>query len=188
LTAVAYALCLVLILALIAVHTPPVRRIVAGRVTAFFASRHIDVSVVDLRYNLPRASMTMRDVRVHPTAWRNAHALLTIGRAHIDVSLPASLRGRYVVQTGEVDLSYFVDEHGSQERSSSTLTVPGAEVNGRVEVTSDRQLQVTVTTRSGDLEQLLSLIESLTGRLRLVARPTHRRARRDRALGLGWPF
>jgi hypothetical protein len=100
-----------------------VRRIVAGRVTAFFASRHIDVSIVDFRYNLLRTTMTVRDVRVHPTAWRNAHAFLTIGRAHIDVSLPELLRGRYVVQTGEledVDFSYFVDEHGSQEAPPST--------------------------------------------------------------------
>jgi outer membrane protein assembly complex protein YaeT len=100
-----------------------VRRIVAGRVSAFFASRHIDVKVVDLRYNLLRASMTMREVRVHPTAWRNAHALLTIGRAHIDISLPELLRGRYVVQTAgleEVDFSYFVDEHGSHEAPPST--------------------------------------------------------------------
>ena len=67
------------------------------------------------RYNLLDASLTLQHLHVRSTTWRDGPPFLTIGRAHVDVSLLQLLRGRYVLESGtldDVDVHYLVDEQG----------------------------------------------------------------------------
>jgi len=59
--------------------------------------------------------VNLRNVRIRSTTWPDAPVFATIGRAQVDLSLVQLLRGRYVVQSGNVDnvdIHYFVDEQG----------------------------------------------------------------------------
>jgi outer membrane protein assembly complex protein YaeT len=115
LTWIACVIGLLIVVALIAIHTSPVRRFVGDRIAALLAGQHIDVNAREFDYNLFNASLRLGDVRIGSTAWRNGPALVTIGHAHITLSLRQLLRGRYVVQSGsveDVDVHYLVDEHG----------------------------------------------------------------------------
>ena len=106
---------LLLILALIALHTSPVRRFVNERIAAILARQHVSFSARSLDYNVLAGSVTLQDVRVGPTTWREAPVFATIRRARIDLNLFQLLRGRYVIQSGtgeDVEVHYFVDEQG----------------------------------------------------------------------------
>jgi hypothetical protein len=109
------ALCALIIVALIAVHTPPARRFVANQVVALLAREQIEFSTNQLGYNVLNASVNLRDVRLRSTTWPDAPVFATIGRAQIDISLVQLFRGRYVVQSGIVDdvnIHYVIDEQG----------------------------------------------------------------------------
>ena len=111
----AAVICALVIVALIAVHTPPARRYVADQVVALLAREQIEFSTDQLGYNVLNASVNLRNVRVRSTTWPDAPVFATIGRARINLSLFQLLRGRYVVQSGtvdDVDIHYFVDEQG----------------------------------------------------------------------------
>ena len=115
LTVIASVACLLAVVALIAVHTAPVRRIVAARIATLLARQQIHFSAGDLRYNLLNASVALTDVRIGSTTSHEPSLLATIGRARIDVSLVQLLRGRYVVQAGsleDVDVHYLVNARG----------------------------------------------------------------------------
>jgi outer membrane protein assembly complex protein YaeT len=106
---------LLLVLALIALHTSPVRRFVNERIAAVLARQHVSFSARSLHYNVLAGSVTLQDVRVGPTTWREAPVFATIRRARIDLNLFQLLRGRYVIQSGtveDVEVHYFVDEQG----------------------------------------------------------------------------
>ena len=108
-------ICALLIIALIAVHTPPARRYVTEQVVALLAREQIEFSTDQLGYNVLNASVNLRNIRVRSTAWPDAPVFATIGRAQIDLSLVQLLRGRYVVQSGtvgDIDIHYVVDEQG----------------------------------------------------------------------------
>ena len=109
------AICALVIVALIAVHTPPARRYVAEQVVALLSRVQIEFSTDQLGYNVLNASVNLRNVRVRSTTWPDAPVFATIGRAQVNLSLVQLLRGRYVVQSGtvdDVDIHYFVDEQG----------------------------------------------------------------------------
>src|SRR5262245_60871016 len=89
---------LLIVRALIAVHTLPARRFVTDRVTAALTRQQILFSADSLRYNLFNASATVQNVRIGSATWRDGPAFATIGRARIDLSLFQLLRGRYVIQ------------------------------------------------------------------------------------------
>ena len=111
----ATVICAIVIVALIAVHTPPARRYVADQVVALLAREQIEFSTNQLGYNVLNASVNLRDVRIRSTTWPDAPVFATIGRAQINFSLFQLLRGRFVVQSGtvdDVDVHYFVDEQG----------------------------------------------------------------------------
>jgi len=111
----AAAVCLLVSVALIALHTPPVRRLVANRIIDVLERQHVAVSAHEFRYNLLDASVSLQQVQIRSTAWRDGPPLVTIGRAHVVVNLPQLLRGRYVVESGtldDVDVHYLVDEQG----------------------------------------------------------------------------
>jgi len=107
--------CALVIIALIAVHTPPARRYITEQVVALLAREQIEFSTDQLGYNVLNASVNLRNVRVRSTMWPDAPVFATIGRAQVNLSLVQLLRGRYVVQSGavdDVDIHYFVDEQG----------------------------------------------------------------------------
>ncbi len=111
----AAVICAIVIVALIAVHTPPVRRYVADQVAMLLAREQIEFSTDQLGYNVLNASVNLRNVRVRSTTWPEAPAFASIGRVQINLSLLQLLRGRYVVQSGtvdDVDIHYVVDEQG----------------------------------------------------------------------------
>jgi uncharacterized protein involved in outer membrane biogenesis len=108
-------LCALIIVALIAIHTPPARRYVIDQVVALLSREQIEFSTDQLGYNVLNASVNLRNVRVRSTAWPDAPAFATIGRIRVNLNLVQLLRGRYVVQSGsleDVDIHYVVDEQG----------------------------------------------------------------------------
>jgi outer membrane protein assembly complex protein YaeT len=108
-------ICGLLIVAIIAIHTPPARRYITDQVVTLLAREQIEFSIDQLGYNVLNASVNLRNVRIRSTTRPNAPVFATIGRAHINLSLLQLLQRRYVVQSGTVDgvdIHYFVDEQG----------------------------------------------------------------------------
>ena len=109
------AFCLVVVILFFTIHTRPVRRYAVNKVTALLAQRHIDFQTDELNYNLLRASLDLKNIRVRSVDFPEAPVFATIARAQINLSLPDLLRGRYVVESGSVEgvqVHYFVDEQG----------------------------------------------------------------------------
>src|SRR5678815_5701054 len=74
-------ICALLIIALIAVHTPPARRYVTEQVVALLAREQIEFSTDQLGYNVLNASVNLRNIRVRSTAWPDAVSYTHL-RAH----------------------------------------------------------------------------------------------------------
>jgi outer membrane protein assembly complex protein YaeT len=109
------AVCLLIVLLLLALQSGPARRFAVTHVTALLASRQIDLQTDELRYNFFALSMGVRNLRLRSAGSPNLPVFATIGRAQIHLSLPHLLRGRVVVQAGlaeDVELHYFVDAEG----------------------------------------------------------------------------
>ena len=109
------ALCLVIVILFFTIHTRPVRRYAVNKVTALLAQKHIQFQADELNYNLLKASLDLKNIRVRSVDYPEAPVFATIARAQINLSLPDLLRGRYVVESGTVegvDVHYFVDEQG----------------------------------------------------------------------------
>ena len=86
-------ICALLIVVLVAVHSPPVRRYVADQVVALLAREQIEFSTDELGYNVLNASVNLRNIRVRSTTWPDAPVFATIGRVQINLSLSQLLRG-----------------------------------------------------------------------------------------------
>jgi outer membrane protein assembly factor BamA/autotransporter translocation and assembly factor TamB len=115
LTVAFVALCLVVVILFFTIHTRPVRRYAVNKVTALLAQRHIEFQADELSYNLLKASLDLRNVRVRSSDFPDLPVFASIARARINLSLPDLLRGRYVVESGsveDVNVHYFVDERG----------------------------------------------------------------------------
>lgn len=109
------ALCLAGVILFFTIHTRPVRRYAVNKVTALLAQKHIEFQTDELSYNLLRASLDLKNLRVRSVDLPDAPVFATIARARINLSLPDLLRGRYVVESGNVEglnVHYFVDEQG----------------------------------------------------------------------------
>ena len=107
--------CLVIVIVFFTIHTRPVRRYAVNKVTALLAQKQIELNADELNYNLLRASLDLRNVRVRSSKYPDAPVFATIARARINLSLPDLLRGRYIVTSGSVEgvnVHYFVDEQG----------------------------------------------------------------------------
>jgi outer membrane protein assembly factor BamA/autotransporter translocation and assembly factor TamB len=108
-------ICALVIVALIALHTPPARRYVANQIVTLLAREQIEFSTDQLGYNVLNASVNLRNIRVRSTTWPDAPVFATIGRAQVNLSLVQLFRGRYVVESGNIDdleIHYFVDQQG----------------------------------------------------------------------------
>ncbi|MGE3276631.1 MAG: translocation/assembly module TamB domain-containing protein [Vicinamibacterales bacterium] len=112
--ALAVVLALVLV-ALLALHTPPARRMVLDRLTSYLESRRIAFQAGDLRYNLADLSVELRDARVGTERWPDAPVFAVIPYARVDLSVLSLVRGRWVVESGVVqglDVHYLVRQDG----------------------------------------------------------------------------
>src|SRR4029450_7526642 len=79
---------------------------------------------------------------------------------------PGTGTGTGTVPVPAIPLSGRIVGRGDGGRINAKLLqveLPGAEVNGQIELRSDRQLQGEVSGRSSDIGQLISSVESLTG-------------------------
>ncbi len=98
-----------------ALQTPAARRFVLSQVTKVLAEQQIDLNADGLQYNLLDLSLAVRDVRVRSARAPEAPPFAVISRASIDLRLLQLLRGRYEVESGDLDgirIHYFVDERG----------------------------------------------------------------------------
>ena len=105
----------VLLLLLIAVHTPPARRFVLKQAVEILAKQGIAFDAKDVEYNLFSMSASLRDVNIQskdaPDLPRLAHADLV--RLHL--SLRDLVNGRLYVKDGEIDnpeIHLVIDEKG----------------------------------------------------------------------------
>src|SRR5262245_47531050 len=111
----AVVICLLVVLLLFALHSAPARRFAVNRVTSLLAAHQIELQTDELRYNLFKLSIDLRNVRIRSAATSQAPVFATIGRAQLDLSLRQLLNGRYVVDSGVaegVEVHYFVDADG----------------------------------------------------------------------------
>jgi outer membrane protein insertion porin family len=150
------AVCLLVVLALIAIHTPPARRLVASRMADLLERQHVAINAQQFRYNLLDASVTLQQVDLRSTTWRDGPPFITIGRAHFDVSLRELLRGRYVLESGTLDqvaVHYLVDEQG---RTNVPRRPPGSGSDD---------------ARASSFDYLISWLSINTARVRFEDRP-----------------
>ena len=111
---IAAAVCLLVVLLLLALHTGAARRYALDRVKAALASQHIDLQAEALRYNLFTLSVDARNLRLRSSS-SDLPPFATIATARLDLSLTDLLRKRYVVQASVVDdvsIHYVVDAEG----------------------------------------------------------------------------
>ncbi|HEY9463070.1 MAG TPA: hypothetical protein VIR54_08280 [Vicinamibacterales bacterium] len=97
----AATVCLLVVLALIALHTPPIQRLVASRILDMLERQQLAVSAQQFRYNLLDGSVSLQQVRIGSTQWRDGPPFITIGRARVVVNLLQLLRGLTAGATGD---------------------------------------------------------------------------------------
>src|SRR5262249_24403628 len=100
---------------LLALESGPARRFALERVTAALAAHQIELGVDDLQYDLSAVRFERGTLRLLPPRRPSLPEFATIGPARLDLSLADLVRGRYVVQAGElqdVNLQYVVDVDG----------------------------------------------------------------------------
>src|SRR5262245_2476005 len=111
----AVVICLLVVLLIFALHSAPARRFAVNRVTSLLAAHQIELQTDELRYNLFKLSVDLRNVRIRPTASSPRPGCATMRLAQLDLSLSELLKGRYVVDSGVADgveVHYFVDADG----------------------------------------------------------------------------
>jgi outer membrane protein insertion porin family len=153
-------LCALIIVALIAIHTPPARRYFANQVVALLSREQIEFSTDQLGYNVLNASVNLRNVRVRSTTWPDAPVFATIGRLRLNLSLTQLLRGRYVVQSGtveDVDIHYVIDEQGRNNlpRPPADPNAPHKPLDYLVSSLSIARAQVRYENRAEQIDALL---------------------------------
>jgi len=105
-------LCLLVALVVVVLQSGPVRRFALDRLTTFLASRQIELQIGDLQYSLFGLSIEVKNLRVRSQGSADLPAFATIGRAQLNLSLIHLVRGRYVVESGDVqglEINYIVD-------------------------------------------------------------------------------
>jgi outer membrane protein assembly complex protein YaeT len=106
----------VFVLALIAaLHTPAAKRFVLSQVTKVLAEQQIDLNADGLNYNLFNLSLALRGIKVRSLRAPEAPPFAVISGARVDLRLVPLLRGRYEIESGElegIEIHYFVDEGG----------------------------------------------------------------------------
>ena len=104
-----------ILMALIALQTPPARRFVERKVTEFLARQDITFASEGFRYNVFGLGADLRNVRVFSPRLTDAPPFLQLDAARFDLSTWQLIRGRYVLDSGTVEgvrIHYFVNEDG----------------------------------------------------------------------------
>ena len=100
---------------LVALQTAPARRYVQDKVTQLLAQQNITFASEGFRYNVFGLGADLRNVRVFSPRLPDAPPFLELDRARLDLSTWQLLRGRYVLESGNIEgvrLHYFVNENG----------------------------------------------------------------------------
>lgn len=108
------ALILLLIVALLALHTERAKRYVLAQATEWLAQEEIDFHASRLDYNLFRLTVRLQDVTLR-TLGPNDAPFAKIAEVALDLSPLDLLRGRYVVQEGTIvrpEIYVAIDEKG----------------------------------------------------------------------------
>ena len=109
------AMVVLVLIAAVALHTPAARRAVERKVTQLLAAQDITFSSEGFRYRLFGLGAELRNVRLVSPHLPDAPPFLEIARAEFNLRTWPLLRGRYVLETGNVEgvrLHYFVNEQG----------------------------------------------------------------------------
>lgn len=126
-----------LIVAGIALQTPPARRYVERQVTKLLARQDITFVNQGFRYNVFGLGGDLRDVRVFSPRLPDAPPFLELDRARFDLSTWQLVRGRYVLESGSVEglrIHYFVNEDGVDNlpRKPDDPDNPGRPIDYRI--------------------------------------------------------
>ena len=156
-------LCLLAVLLLLVLQSDPVRKSALDRVTAFLASRQIDLQADSLRYNLFTLSIDVRNLRLRSRTASDLPAFATVGRARLDLSLTQLFRGRYVVQSSvvdDVDVQYVVDADGRDNlpRPPTDPNAPRKTLNYFISSLSIANARVRYTNRAQQVDVTLSFL------------------------------
>ena len=154
--------CLLGVLLLLVLQSDPVRQIARRRLTAFLASRQIDLQMDSLGYNLFTLSIDLQHLRIRSAA-AELPAFATVGRARLDLSLTQLLRGRYVVQSGaldDVDVQYVVEADGRDNlpRPPADPNSPRSAFRFLVTSSSISNARVRYTNRAQQMDLAVSLL------------------------------
>ena len=96
-------------------HTPPARRYVVSRIIDVLRQQNVQFNADDLSYNLLDLSIRFRNLRIRAQDAPDLPLFAQIDEARLDLSLTQLLRGRYVLEQGQirgVRVHYYVGETG----------------------------------------------------------------------------
>ncbi|MBI2839835.1 MAG: translocation/assembly module TamB domain-containing protein [Acidobacteria bacterium] len=100
--AIAIGLVFALVLALAGLHSSPARRYVLSLLLSWAAKQNIGLDIARLDYNLPGLSVTLGDLTIRRPDTPDLPPIAQIERVTIRARLSALLRGRYVIESGEI--------------------------------------------------------------------------------------
>lgn len=98
-----FALVLLTLLGLGALHLPPVRQFALRQMVAWLEARQIGLSASQLDYNLAALSISLEDARLWSTAAPELEPFLTAEAIDVNLRLRSLIGGRYVVDSARVD-------------------------------------------------------------------------------------
>jgi uncharacterized protein involved in outer membrane biogenesis len=109
------ALAVLVVSAVVLLHTPPAKRYVIGKVTELLRDQNVEFSAEDLDYNLLELDVSLRNTVVRSSATPDLPPIARIGSLEVDLGLRQLLRGSYHVEDArlqQVDVHVVVDENG----------------------------------------------------------------------------
>ncbi|MPZ20905.1 MAG: BamA/TamA family outer membrane protein [Luteitalea sp.] len=119
-----------LIAALLTLHTPPAKRYVLARVSDLLAQQNIKLQADSLDYNLLDLSVRLENATLRARRPRDAAAFARIARFELDASLLDLLRGRYVVENGTLlrpEIHLIVNNAGETNLPAPAAEAPAEE-------------------------------------------------------------
>ncbi len=148
------------LIAAIAVQTPPARRLVERKVTELLAQQNITFRNEGFRYNVFGLGGELRNVRIFSPRLPDAPPFLELDRAQFDLSTWQLVRGRYVLEAGTVEgvrLHYFVNEEGVDNlpRTPSDPDNPGRPVDYLIADLQVPNASVRYENRQQDIDIVL---------------------------------
>lgn len=131
----AAAICLLIAaIAIVALQSGPVRRLVQAKIVELLAAQDITFSSESFDYSLLGLTTELRNVRVASSRLPGAPPFVEVDRLRVNLSAWQVLRGRYVIESGGIDgvrVHYFVSESGEDNlpRPPHNPNEPGQPIN-----------------------------------------------------------